>query len=243
MREGGGDGQGAGAAGGGGLAARRAAEEERPRRPRSPPAAARLQLADAAAPHPLGQPGPRGAQRPRPAREGGRRRHAPLLELRQPLRPREFPAPGARHSAPLRLQRGCAPGHTACFRVEGGRLARPRHGAPDLGVRKGETSRIVRPRGTVGTGTGLENYPSSLRRWNVPDASRPPSPHTEQAAGGFPRAFPPARWGARLLRERARGRERTLLRRTRTGRPRLPPASAAAQFVWEFGRSRGGLGS
>lgn len=126
----------------------------------------------------------------------------------------------------------------------GGRgVARPRHGAPDLGVRKGETSRIVRPRGRMGTGTGLDNYPSSLRGWNVPDASRPPSPHTEQAAGGFPRAFPPACWGARLLRERARGRERTLLRRTRTGRPRLPPASAAAQFVWEFGRSRGGLGS
>lgn len=79
MRKGGGDGQGAGAAsrGAGGLAACPAAEEERPRRPRSPPAAARLQLADAAAPHPLWQPGPRGAQRPRPAREGGRRRRAP----------------------------------------------------------------------------------------------------------------------------------------------------------------------
>lgn len=75
VREGGGDREGAGAGNGGArvsqLSERLMRRSRVVRAPRPPPAPLPLTPL-----HPLGQPGPHGAQRPRPARGGGRRRHA-----------------------------------------------------------------------------------------------------------------------------------------------------------------------
>lgn len=155
--------------------------------------------------------------------------------------------PGARYSAPLRRQKDALSGHRllrewrrgsqAALRGSGSRCEKggKRNGSFGRGDAWGRERDSRNTPGLSDDGT-LQTLP-------VLPLSSLPNP--EKAAGGFPRAFPPARWGARLLRERARGRERerALLRRTRTGRPRLPPASAAAQFVWEFGTRRGEQGS
>lgn len=110
--------------------------------------------------------------------------------------------PGARHSAPLRRPRGAPKG------------VAPRHGAPDLGVRRGYTSWIDRRR--------ARESPPVLR---VERSRRFPFslPHSKKAAGGFPRAFPPARWGARASSGSAHVGGRGLAP-THTQRP--PPSPA-----------------
>lgn len=172
MREGGGDGQGAGAASGGagGLAARRAAAEERP------PSSARLGCKGCrgAPSHPGSQALAASDAPARPGKEeGGAARSARAPPTTQAT---GISGPGARHSAPLRRPRGAPRG------------VAPRHGAPDLGVRRGDTSWIDRRR--------ARESPPVLR---VERSRRFPFslPHSKKAAGGFPRAFPPARWGAR----------------------------------------------
>lgn len=123
-----------------------------------PPAAARLQLADAAAPHPLGQPGPRAARRPRPA---GKEEGGAALPARAPptTQAAGISGPGPRHSAPLRRQREALLA-TACFR---GSEAAPR-GSGSRCEKWGETSWIDRRRRRTETGAGLERFPRlSLR--------------------------------------------------------------------------------
>lgn len=178
-------------------------------------------------PLPLGQPGPRGVGRPRPARPGKEEGGAALSARVPPTsQAAGISGPGARHSAPLRQAREAPRGSPSAS----GRVT-PRHGAPNLGVRKGETSWIDRWR--------ARRSPPVLRV----ERSRcfPFSlPHSKKAAGGFPPAFPPARWGARASsRERARGRERVCA----DSRAQAAPASSfplpTAAFVREFLRNRG----
>lgn len=185
-----------------------------------------------------GQPGPRRARRPRPAREGGRRGCAPRLGSanhsgRGNFRPRRAP------QRPAPAATGSASGHRL---LQGG--ARPRHGAPDLGVSSGEggeTSWMDRRRGRMETGAGLGRFPppppGSLCEWNVPDAAQAPSPHTHgEGSWGLParlpasplgRAPPPpgsAHVGGRGFGADARAQ----------AAPASSPACAAAPFVWDF---------
>lgn len=137
-----------------------------------------------------GQPGPRRARRPRPAREGGRRGCAPRLGSanhsgRGNFRPRRAP------QRPAPAAAGSASGHRL---LQGG--ARPRHGAPDLGVSSGEGGRL---HGWIGGGEGWKRErgsgdflpPGSLCEWNVPDAAQAPSPHTHgEGSWGLPARLP-----------------------------------------------------
>lgn len=223
MREGGGDGQGAGATSGGagGLAARRAAAEERP------PSSALAACRGSAAAGRRGAPSHSGSQAlaesDAPARPGKEEGGAALSARTPPTtQAAGISGPGARHSAPLRRAREAPRGSPPAS----GRVT-PRHGAPNLGLRKGETSWIDRRR--------ARRSPPVLR---VERSRRFPFslPHSKKAAGGFPRAFPPARWGARASsRERARGRERVCAQAAPASSSPLPTAA----FVREFLRNRG----
>lgn len=222
MRRGGGDREGAGARERGrrvsqlASSSRRAAASSGSRPPRLPARRPLRGSSDAAPLPPLRRPGPRWAQRPRPAGGGGRRRRA--LRFASSTQAAGISGPSARRSAPLRRRKGQLRPELDSrgrARLRGASVAAAR-GSGSRAEGRGElTDRSATQRGR--NATAARGPPRSLREWHVPDASWPPSP-TPRAGRGLPARFPARPPRRACGRGRARGQARALRRRTRVSR-------------------------